>query len=456
MALYSAETVVIGAGIVGIATAYHLAVTHKRRGIVVVESHQPMAFTSAASGENYRNWWSNPTMTAFTDHSVDLLEGLARRTGNRFKMTRRGYVLATRDPQPSTLIDDLYRGYGSAGRRHIRIHDGARSEDYEPATSEDWEAAPAGVDVLSGKNLIRNHFPEFDPDVATVLHIRRAGDISGQQLGQYMLEEFRAAGGRLVIAEVKAIERTSRFILTLAAKQERDTIEARSIVIAAGPFSKRIAAMLGEALPVQSVLQQKIAFPDVHAAVSRRMPFCIDLDGQSIAWSDDERDALREDPDLRRFTGFMPGSMHCRPEGGERSNWIKIGWAFNQSASDPVRSPEFDPHYPEIVIRAVSRLLPRLRSYVGNLPRGRVLYGGYYTMTEENWPLIGPTRIPGVFINAALSGYGTMGACAAGDICARSVVGAPLPAFAAPLSPARYNDPALLTDLRQERSKGLL
>ena len=44
------EILVIGAGIVGIATAYYLAVEHKRARLLIVDEGQPMALTSAPHG----------------------------------------------------------------------------------------------------------------------------------------------------------------------------------------------------------------------------------------------------------------------------------------------------------------------------------------------------------------------------------------------------------------------
>jgi D-arginine dehydrogenase len=55
-----------------------------------------------------------------------------------------------------------------------------------------------------------------------------------------------------------------------------------------------------------------------------------------------------------------------------------------------------------------------------------------------------------------LSGYGTMSACAAGDICARSIVGAPTPAFAKSLSLARQESRDLMAELQSIESRGLL
>jgi len=449
------EILVIGAGIAGLATAYYLAVEHKRSRLLIVDEGQPMALTSAQSGENYRNWWPHPTMAAFTDHSTDLMEDIARRTGNRFHMTRRGYLLVTRDEKPDELLRQLYAGYGASASKLIRLHEGA-SRNYSPPLSADWQAAPDGVDVLMGRGLIQQYYPAFDKDVATALHIRRAGDISGQQLGQYMLETMRPLGAQFQQARVVGIAKADRFVVDVIADGARQTIKADIIVNAAGPFAAHVSAMHGEKLPILNVLQQKIAFVDSHRAVDRKTPFTIDLDGQTLAWSDDEREALAAAPELAPLLEPMPGSIHCRPDGGDQGQWIKLGWAFNATPSEPVREPDLNPYFPEIVLRAASRLQPALTQYLGALPRDRVHYGGFYPMTKENWPLIGAAKTPGVFLAAALSGYGTMSACAAGDLCARAVVGAPAPSFAGPLSLARYEDEALMNELDSAESRGLL
>lgn len=450
------EIAIIGAGIAGIAAAYYLAVRHGRTRIALIDQGQPMALTSAASGENYRNWWPHPVMTEFTDRSISLMEVIARDSGNRIHMTRRGYALATRRERPEDLIRELHVGYGAKGAAAIRIHDGAASS-YIPPLSAAWEEAPDGVDVLLDRALIRRNFPNFADDIATVLHIRRAGDISSQQLGQYMLERIRDAGGSLVAGRVAGIERGARF--ALAVEREDGTalpLRADSIVAAAGPYVGEIAAMLGEPLPVATVLQQKIAFPDRRGAIPRSMPFAIDLDGQTLDWTEEERAALAADSALAFLAAPMPGGIHCRPDGGEGGTWIKLGWAYNTAPSPPVAAPEFDPHFPEIVLRAASRLNSALRRYYGSLPRERFHYGGYYAMTAENWPLIGPLHCPGAFVLGALSGFGTMAACAAGELCAGWIAGAALPGYAKKLSPARYDDAALMAELNAAASKGVL
>jgi glycine/D-amino acid oxidase-like deaminating enzyme len=448
----SVDVAIIGAGNVGIAVAYYLVMHHGIADVVLIDAGDPMALTSAQSGENYRNWWPHPVMTAFTDASIDLMEAIARATGNRINMTRRGYALATRRADPAPLIADLHRGYGAEAARDIRVHE-RMSTAYRPAASADCEAAPDGVDVLLDRALIRAHFPGFAPDIAAVLHIRRAGDISGQQLGQFMLEAIRAAGGRVVRARVAAIEGAAPFTLRLPGGE---ALRAARVVNAAGPFVSEVAAMLGERLAVECLFQQKIAFEDRHVAIPRGAPFAIDLDEQGIAWTDDERAILATAPETATLLRPMPGGIHCRPDGGDRGTWIKMGWAINRTPGDPAGDPPLDPHFPDIVLRAASRLNPALAVYLGHLPRNARHYGGYYTMTPENWPLIGPMATPGAFIAGALSGYGTMGACASGALCAAWVAGGALPEYAAPLGMARYRDAPLLAELAALNSKGVL
>ena len=304
------------------------------------------------------------------------------------------------------------------------------------------------VDVLRRPELIQAAFPTFAADVAAVIHIRRAGDLSGQQLGQWMLEHVREAGGRRLTGEVEAIERDGAYRITARGVDGPVLLEADAIVNAAGPFAPRIAAMLDVSLPIRTVLQQKIAFEDGRDAIPRNLPFSIDLDPQRIDWSSDEATALQEDPTHAWLTEDMPGAIHCRPDGGDKGRWIKLGWAYNDTAAAVDWRPDLDERFPEIVLRGAARLNPSLKAYYGRLPRAMHHYGGWYAMTEENWPLIGPMGPPGAFMNCGHAGFGTMTACASGEVCAALVAGAAPPRYADSLSLARYDDDRLMTEIR--------
>lgn len=439
-----ADVAIIGAGSVGIAVAYYLVCAQGIRGVALIDSREPMSLTSAQSGENYRNWWPHPTMAAFTDHSITLMEELDRVSGGRLNMTRAGYALATRRKSPEDLIAELHRGYGAApGMVRIR----QRSGDYRPPQRAPWEEAPAGVDVLLDQDLIRATFPSFAHDIATVIHIRRAGSIDAQQMGAVMIEAIRAAGGRFIRGEVKSIGAGDAFEIELATADGSAAIAAERVVNAAGPFVRDIAAMLGEDLPVKCVYQQKIAFPDEQGAVPRNMPFSIDLDGQALAWSDDDREVLAADPATRHLVEPMKGGIHCRPDGPVDGKWIKLGWAYNDTPGDPHGEAPIDPQFPDTVLRGASRLNPKLSTYIGRLPRGARHYGGYYTMTDENWPLIGPMRTRGAFVAGALSGYGSMAACATGAICAAWIARRSVPDYARAFTLDRRANAALMAEL---------
>jgi glycine/D-amino acid oxidase-like deaminating enzyme len=56
-------------------------------------------------------------------------------------------------------------------------------------------------------------------------------------------------------------------------------------------------------------------------------------------------------------------------------------------------------------------------------------------------------KTPGAFVAGALSGFGTMAACATGALCAAYVTGNPVPDYAKSLTFDRYADAALMAEL---------
>ena len=147
---------------------------------------------------------------------------------------------------------------------------------------------------MSNQGLIRRTFPSFSTEVAHVLHIRRAGDIDGQQMGQYMLQRIRHSGGKRLSAHLISISQQQKFVLEVECPDGIEHINADMIVNAAGPFAKEIAAMIGVNLPLKNVYQQKLAFDDQHGAISRQLPFSLELDDQELNWTAEERDLLAD------------------------------------------------------------------------------------------------------------------------------------------------------------------
>ncbi len=394
-------------------------------------------------------------MVGFTNRSIDLLETIVRDSNNIINMNRRGYALATRTTNIENIVKELHDGLGDTATELLRYHETAHSPNYRAPVNPDWEDAPSGVDILRSQELIRKTFPSYEKDVETVVHIRRGGDISGQQLGMYMLDYLKGVGVKRIVGTVEAISKNDGYRFEVQTDKGNVHVAAEKVVNAAGPFAQDIASMLDVKLPIFNTFQQKIAFEDREKTIPRNLPFTIDLDGQQIDWMDEERELILENPDFRWLAEGMPGAIHCRPDGGDNARWVKLGWAYNDTPGPPTWEPPLDEYFPDIVLRGAARLNPKLRGYYGRLPRSMHHYGGCYTMTEENWPLIGKMGLENAYMNCAYSGFGTMAACAGGELCASWIAGSELPQYARGFSLDRYNDEVLMQSLHAG-AKGVL
>ena len=56
----SRKIVICGAGIAGVAAAYHSGRRAWRDDVTIVEPGHPLSLTSDKSTEAYRNWWPGP------------------------------------------------------------------------------------------------------------------------------------------------------------------------------------------------------------------------------------------------------------------------------------------------------------------------------------------------------------------------------------------------------------
>jgi len=439
----TAEIVICGAGIAGVAAAYHLAVRHGVTGVVLVDERPPLSLTSDKSAECYRNWWPGPgdAMVAAMNRSIDLLEELARESGNVFRMNRRGYLFATADPERAAQFVRAAREAEALGAGPMRLHDRPGS-DYTPSPAEGFEAQPVGTDVITDRSLIRRHFGWLADDTLALLHARRCGWFSGQQLGMYLLERARDKGVRLLEGRVERVETAGGRVSAVQVRGSAGmrTLATPRFVAAAGPLLRPVGRMLGVDVPVFSERHAKIAFDDVLGALPRDAPLTLWADPVRLPWSDEERAELAGS-EHRRLLDEFPAGVHGRPEGTGDSRSVLLIWTYDVEPTEPTFPVTMGPTYPEIVIRGMSRMVPALRAYLSRLPRAFV-DGGYYTKTRENRFLSGPLPVGGAYVIGALSGYGLMSSNTAADLLACHITGAPLPPYAPAFQLDRYDDPA--------------
>jgi glycine/D-amino acid oxidase-like deaminating enzyme len=430
----------------GIAVAYHLTVRHGVRDVVLVDDLPPLSLTSDKSTECYRNWWPGPgdAMVALMNRSIDLMEEMARESENVFVLNRRGYLYATgeaaRIPQFRAAAEEA----AALGAGPVRYHSGAPGEaPYQPAPFHGFADQPTGCDLITDSSLIRRHFPALSEHTAAVIHARRCGWLSAQQMGAYMLRQAREHGARLVAGRVTGVEVRAGQVkaVHLRGPDAPERLAVGTFVNAAGPYVREVGCMLGVELPVFWERHAKIAFRDPLGVVPRDAPLLVWTDPQTLDWSAEERELLSESVDTRALLAELPGGAHVRPEGGADSPMTLMLWAYDTPPVEPLFPAPMDPAYPEVTLRGLTAMLPGLGRYLGHAPTP-IVDGGYYCKTRENRPLIGPLPVKGAYMIGALSGFGVMAAAGAGDLLAAHITGDPLPHFAPAFRLERYEEPS--------------
>ena len=446
MTISTADIIICGAGIAGISTAYHLAVRHGVRNIVLVDDRPPLSLTSDKSTECYRNWWPGPgdAMVSLMNRSIDLMEEIAAESDNVLQLNRRGYLYATADPARVATFKHAAEEAALLGAGPVRIHTEEFGDgQYVPSPAHGFTGQPTGADIILDQALIRRQFPYLSDQTIALVHARRCGWFSAQQLGMYLLERARECGVRLLQGRVEGVEVADGRVQAARVREgsSLSMIATRSFVNAAGPAQAAVGRMLGIDLPVFSELHIKVAFNDYLGVVPRDAPLLIWTDPTSLAWSDEEREALAESDDTRWLLDPLPAGVHTRPEGGPDSTTLLILWTYDVAPVEPVFPFHFDPHYPEIALRGLATMIPGLAAYFDRVPKP-FLDGGYYTKTRENRPLIGPLPVEGAYIIGAMSGFGLMASCAAGELLATHMTGGSLPHYAPAFALSRYEEPA--------------
>src|SRR5574341_657255 len=200
----TANVLICGAGIVGVAAAHYLSQAGIHN-IMLLDERPPLSFTSDRSTECYRNWWPDANMLALMNRSIDLIESLADESGNVFRMNRRGYLYVTADETKIADLANASRTISELGAGPLRVHS-SDTLTYQPPALEGFHGLPSGADLLLGSDLIRKHFPWLTEKAVAALHVRRAGWLSAQQLGMYLLEMARRSGVQYETGKVIGIE----------------------------------------------------------------------------------------------------------------------------------------------------------------------------------------------------------------------------------------------------------
>jgi glycine/D-amino acid oxidase-like deaminating enzyme len=442
-----ADVVICGAGIAGVAVAYTLALHRGINDILLVDERAPLTLTSDKSSEGYRNWWPGPgqAMVQLMNRSIDLLETLARESENRFHMNRRGYVYLTADPARVSALQRDAAEISGLGSGPLRV-----DKPYTPAAAQGYRDPRTGADLVLDPAIIQAMFPFVTADALAMLHARRCGWLSAQQLGMVLLGKARQAGVRLLNGRVTGVTISSNHVDSVLVQTGNDSIRivTRTFVNAAGPLVKQVGTFLGVDLPVFNELHGKIAFEDSFNIIPRDAPLMIWNDPISLTWSADERQELTMFDDTAWLLDEFPAGLHFRPEGGADSQTLLLLWPYHRKTLEhPLWPVQFEPEFVEIVLRGLTRMVPGMAVYLERMNPPYV-DGGYYCKTPENRPLICPLPLSGAYLFGALSGYGIMAALAGAELLSDYISGSDLPSYAPAFHLSRYDDTAYQALLR--------
>ena len=363
----TADLVVVGGGIVGGATAFHASRAGLR--VVLLERRPALcSLTTAAAAGGYRLQLDDPDEVEVVRESVELLQGFADATGQRdYDPALRpvGYLWCT----TSEMVAERQR----------------RQVERQRA----WGLTD--VELLDGDET-RRRWPYLSPDVIQA-RFRQNDGLLDQKAITFGLV---AGSGAEVMVRCGVTGLTVREDRLVSVETERGTVSTERCVIAGGPLSGMLASAAGVDLPIETVLRHKVVLPDV-PEVPPDAPMTID-DDTAAHWRPafGGAFALFTDPE----TPPAPPREDVSPE---------PGYAFR--VLDPSSAT------------SVARVTPFWR---GAWERGSLhwmVQAGQYTMTPDHRPLIGATRVEGVFVNTGYSGHGVMAGPAGSRILTDVITG---------------------------------
>ncbi len=376
----SADAVIIGGGIVGVASAFWLS----KAGLdtVLVEMRDGLStLTTANSAECFRAQFTEPAMAALAKASIEIYENFAEVIGipgYDISLRQQGYLFITDDPD---MVQDL--------RAAVEKHHSLGVTDSEFLTGEE----------------IRARFPYVSPAVVAGTFRQKDGWLSVHEATQ----GFAKGSSAQFLLRTKAIGIEVDSQGVCGVKTTRGEISTRIVVNAAGPFASEIGRMVGLDLPLEPVRRQKAFIACERGKIPEDAPMTIDL----------ARDA------------------YWRPEPGGAI----IGWVDpDEPVSEPTEELPTDWDFPAITLEKLTVLCPFWAEIADDLKKEDVrVSAGQYVYTPDDQPLIGPVpEVPGFYLNC---GYwaGVMLSPMAGKWLADLVTGAMKPEDN-PLRPTRYRE----------------
>jgi len=360
-----ATSIVVGGGIIGAATAWELA----RGGmdVLLLDAGAFGARSTAASAAIVRCHYSNPEVVRMAIHSRDRLRQLPLLLDCDPVYTRCGWLF---------LLDAKNAPLALAN---------AEMQDDEGV---DWVGVDDLQDYLPGAEEAGIAYALYEPD---------SGFADSIAATNAYIDALRSAGGRaLAWTAVEALELRADRVCGVRVGGE--LLECDTLVLAAGPWTRRLAGDAGLELPIEITREQDVVF------------------------------ATAPEPTIPSSLSSQVDRVYLRPapEYGEGHLLVGRGFPKEYEIVDP---DDFDEEPDAPFERDVhDRLVARLPRLAGMRPvAARV---GLYDVTPDWHPILGRVDgLDGLSLAAGGSGHCFKLAPAIGELVAGEILGRP-PAYA--------------------------
>jgi sarcosine oxidase, subunit beta len=345
------RVLVIGAGIVGLMTAHHLARRGVRDVLVVDQAPSLLLGASGRNGGGIRAQWTSVENIDLARRSIDQFKRLAAATGHHTWFRQGGYLfLARTDDQLANL------------RKAVAFQNqhGVRTRLIDPDHARH---------IVPGLNTEGVVGATFNPDDGTLFPWPVVHGVA---------EWLKRRG--VAIQLNTAVTGLRRHNGGLLATTTQGDVEAEHVVVAAGAWSKEVAALAGVDVPTHPERHEILVTEALKPFLD---PMVVDLSNGLYA-----SQAMRGE-----LVGGMGFPHHVGPSWGSTLEFIQ---AF---------------------AKALTRLLPHLGGV--NVLRQ---WAGSYDMSPDHKPILGPTpHVDNLYVACGMAGHGFMLAPMAGQLLAELI-----------------------------------
>ncbi|GGI85505.1 FAD-dependent oxidoreductase [Saccharopolyspora subtropica] len=241
-----AEVVVIGGGVMGVSTAFHLA--EAGVDVLLLERDELGSGSTSKAAGGVRAQFSDPVNIELGQRSLRAFEDFARRPGGEIDLKQHGYLFLLSDPEDVAAFEKSVRLQNELGvpSRMLTVAEACELSPY---------AVPDG--------LLAAAFSPTD------------GHCTPEAVVQGYAQAARRHGARIQRhCAVTGIETTGGQIT--AVHTAAGTVQTSTVVCTAGAWSAEVGGFVGVDLPVRP-LRRQILVTEPVPDLPPRMPFTIDF-----------------------------------------------------------------------------------------------------------------------------------------------------------------------------------